>query len=272
MNDGRSVLAKVTSLYRHTSPSVSLPQRSVNLMALAATKLQTMLTFVAFLPWPFTRLRHFCVIKFRSPTQFSFVQFSSKKQTTRKCCAMRQNPLTFWDYWIKPEERDSAHATCLFPSPCAEFSGSFCFTFYIFYFTLKKCFAVRKVDRDHIRSIRDRGKRVRGNRMSINSSSQHSDQQRPKRPSATARTLDVKELGTSPVQCEAACELRNLLFQQLCGTKPQRQSPENRLLEPEAEDSSADCESLAPPSSCCSCSVSLCVSPPPPSLSTILVK
>ena len=134
------------------------------------------------------------------------------------------------------------------------------FLFKYFYFTkikIKIKIAVIKVDRDHIRSIRDRGKRVRGHRVSMNSSSQRSDPQRPKRPSATARTIAVKELGTSPGQCEAACELRSLLFQQLCGTKPQRQSPENRLLEPEAEDSSADHESLAPPSSCCSCSLSL---------------
>ena len=49
-----------------------------------------------------------------------------------------------------------------------------------------------------------------------------------------------------PRQCEAACVLRNLLFQQLCGTGSQRQSPKDQLLEPEARDSLAHCESPAP--------------------------
>ena len=45
---------------------------------------------------------------------------------------------------------------------------------------------------------------------------------------ATARTINVKEAGTPPVLC-------NLLFQQLCRTESQRQSPMEQLLEPEAK-------------------------------------
>ena len=50
----------------------------------------------------------------------------------------------------------------------------------------------------------------------MNNSSLRSDPQRPKRPSATARTTTLRRWG--PRQCEATCVLRNLLFPQLCGT------------------------------------------------------
>ena len=63
----------------------------------------------------------------------------------------------------------------------------------------------------------------------MNSSSLRSDPQRPKRPSAIARTTMLRRW--VPRQCEATCVLRNLLFQQLCGTKkPQRQYPKKQLL------------------------------------------
>ena len=63
-----------------------------------------------------------------------------------------------------------------------------------------------------------------------------SDSQRPKRPSPTTRTTDVKEVGTPPVRS-------SLLFQEPCGTKSQRQSPDNQLLKPEAKDSSSHYDS-----------------------------
>ena len=52
-----------------------------------------------------------------------------------------------------------------------------------------------------------------------------SDPQRPKRPPATTRTTMLRRWG--PRQCEATCVLRSLLFQQLCGTKSQRQCPKS---------------------------------------------
>ena len=62
-----------------------------------------------------------------------------------------------------------------------------------------------------------------------------SDSQRPKRSSPTTRTIDVKKVETPPVRSSG-------LFQQLCGAKSQRQSPDNQLLKPEAMDSLTDYE------------------------------
>ena len=52
-----------------------------------------------------------------------------------------------------------------------------------------------------------------------------------------------------PRQHEAVCVLCSLLFQQWCGTQPQRMSPENLPLKPEAKDRPTHHESPAPPPS-----------------------
>ena len=66
--------------------------------------------------------------------------------------------------------------------------------------------------------------------------------------------------GWGPRQCEVTCAFRNLLLQQLCGTKSVRESPENQLLEPAAKDSRThyEYESPAPPPSSADSSWAMC--------------
>ena len=74
------------------------------------------------------------------------------------------------------------------------------------------------IRRDCIQSIRDGGKgRIRYLWIAC---PKRSSPQGPKRPSATTKTIAVKVGG--PRQCEAACVLHNLLFQQPCRAKSRR--------------------------------------------------
>ena len=66
-----------------------------------------------------------------------------------------------------------------------------------------------------------------GGVVHTNSSSLRPDPQRPKRPSATARTTMFRRWGH---QCEATCVLHNLLFKQLCRAVTKTKSPKDQLL------------------------------------------
>ena len=82
----------------------------------------------------------------------------------------------------------------------------------------------------------------------MNSSSARSDPQRPKRPSATARTTtDGKELGTPPVESNLCTSL--IAVSTAVQSKVTKTVSEKQLLKPEAKDSPTVDESPVLPSS-----------------------
>ena len=96
------------------------------------------------------------------------------------------------------------------------------------------------VYRNHIQFIRDWGRRE-GSRV------------RPVRTketfSAIDRTINVKEVWTTPERSSLCTPQLVLSFQQLCRKKSLRQSPRDQYLEPKVKDSPAHFESPPPPPS-----------------------
>ena len=97
----------------------------------------------------------------------------------------------------------------MWSSTCYTYSHKNASTLLHKYMILSTIYQLRLTSRNHIRSVTVLG--MGGVPMIMNSLSPCSDPQRPKRVSATARTINVKEVGTMPLRSN----LCNLIFQQL---------------------------------------------------------